>query len=1575
MKTFLKASFIGLLLIFSIVGYSQTATLTANKSGRLCYNELVLFTTSSPLGIHNHFTLYQDLNSGGTFPNWQEVDDNTSGVFLVSATVYSSPRDFRVKAVITPLMGSPKTYYTNEVPVYAYQPHFRGSVTGDETLCYDITTSPITGYVNSSNTGYDNYQWQSSTDEVNWYNISGATSNNYSPGKIYESTYYRRIDKHDDQCSDIITDTVLKTIYPEFTAGQIGNNTTICYNSLPGEIYNIASATGGDGSYSYRWQESSNGIQWFDISGAYNPFYAPGRLTADTYYRRRVTNTCGTLYSNIVKITVNPPLVSGTIGSDQSICNDTKPSRISFLVDPSGGTGSYVYQWEESTDGSNFNDVVGASSRTLSPDKLQRTTYYRCRVGVSDGSCIVTITNTICINVHSRLVPSTIMQDEEICYNSTPSVLNVVSYPSGGSGSGSYQWQQSTNNSSFSDIAGATNNSSYQPDPLTRTTFFRQKLTDAKCGVVYSNSVETTVRPEFKQGDINGTQTICYDAIPAPLKTTVNPSGGDGTFSQGWQFSQNSGVTWNYTGVNTDNYQPGNLKHTTLYRKAVMNTCGTLYTDPVTITVRSNFLPGVIGSNQSIDYNTQPQRLSSIVPAVGGTGSYTYQWKESTDGSFWRSIHGATGESYQPGKLTETTMFRRDDSSGDCGTKTTNFITIVVYDPLTPGTIGSSQEICYNSSPSLLITYNYPAGGNGSYTVQWQESTNNSSFYDISGATSNNYSPGQLKSNRYYRKKVNGGSSGIVYTNSILISVFDEVEPGSISSSQDICYGTAPLLLNTVDDPEGGRESYTYQWQISNNMANWQNVPAANQAHFQPSNLTTTSYFRKAVIDACETKYTNFITINVSEEFLPGSVGIDQTIEFNTQPERLNSVQTPQGGSGSYTYQWQESNDNSTWINIAGATSESYQPGSLTQTMFFRRNVTSGDCGTKTTNYVTINVNGALNPGNIISDQTICFDAIPNILSTVQPPSGGNGTYNIQWQKSNNITTWTNINGANSSSYSPGNLRETTYYRKQIDGGTSGIKYTNHVEIKVVGQLNPGTISSSQSICYNSVPEIISTADDATGGSGSYTFQWQESVNGVTWNNINGENKSYYQPSNLIENKYYRKSIIDICDIVNTPHVLIEVYSDLIPGTVGNDQAIDYNATPDELVTINPSSGGTGTYSNQWQESVDNSVWVNIAEATNENYQPGSISETKYFRKNVKSGKCGSKATNSITIGVYDELNPGLIGDAQEICHSSVPNTLITKSEPSGGTGTFSYQWQKNTDGITWSDIEGETFSSLSPENLTETTSFRKIVSSGNLSIPTNSVRIDVLNAIPIPVTDLAHRYCKNSDITINIISPSEIYSWYDNQMVYLGDNNYFTVNNISENVTVFVKNILPNSCESSLAEINIIVDSIKADFYSDVTVVDVGNAVKFTNTSRKAVSYEWNFYEGEKSFEESPWHYYNTAGTFDVKLIVESINSCKDSITYNDYISVTGESTNLTNNSISTLLIYPLPVKDYVKIENSEKVELIKIYNSLGDIVYIETPRKEKLNIDMSGFTQGLYMIFIEDKNGHNLIRKVIKQ
>src|SRR5690606_27420828 len=153
------------------------------------------------------------------------------------------------------------------------------------------------------------------------------------------------------------------------------------------------------------------------------------------------------------------------------------------------------------------------------------------------------------------------------------------------------------------------------------------------------------------------------------------------------------------------------------------------------------------------------------------------------------------------------------------------------------------------------------------------------------------------------------------------------------------------------------------------------------------------------------------------------------------------------------------------------------------------------------------------------------------------------------------------------------------------------------------------------------------------------------------------------------------------------------------------------------------------------------------------NFGNGDISNTQhpsktysthgtYSVKLISTSDKGCKDSLSRNIVVYPPISSNTISPDQVICQGATASSL-TGSNPSGGTGTFVYQWQSSSDSINWSDMAGKTSRDLSAQALYNTTYFRRIVTSA----PCDSNQRSISDTVRIIVTP---------GITNNSISPHD---------------------------------------------------------------------------------------------------------------------------------------------------------------------------------------------------------------------------
>ncbi|WP_422360231.1 RHS repeat-associated core domain-containing protein [Reichenbachiella sp.] len=707
-------------------------------------------------------------------------------------------------------------------------------------------------------------------------------------------------------------------------------------------------------------------VRWYWQTVSYGSSFSYGygstytfNSTRHVYLRSYDTRTLkwGTSYKYAGYVRVNPDnLNAGNTSGAKTICYGASAGTLGNSSSASGGLSSYSYQWQVSSNNSSWSNISGATGKTYSPGNLTATRYYRRRV-TSCGKTKYAASEKI--TVRGNLKAGSIGNAQTVCYNGNPSTLTNTASASGGA-TRTYRWQKSTTSSSsgFSNISGATG-STYNPPSLTKTTWYRRRVTSSSgCGTKYTNVIKVTVRSNLNAGSIGNAQTLCYNGNAATLSNTASASGA-ATRTYTWQSSTTS-ASGGFTDIgstNSSTYNPPALTQTTWFRRKVTSSsgCGTKYTNAVKVTIHDNLQGGIINNTQTVCYNDDPDELGNSTSASGGT-SLVYQWQQSVASSTqgFSDISGASGTTYNPSNLSETTWYRRMVTSGEgCGTQHSNTVQIIVHDELTPGAINGDNTVCYSSSGQVLGNVSAANGGNGSYSYQWQESIDGSDWSNVTGATEETYTLGSLAVSTHYRRAVTS-CGATKYTSVVTVSVLPPLSAGTISGAQTVCFGSSPSL-NGANEPTGGDDIYSFQWQTSTDNVNWTDIQSTNSSDYSPASLTASSYFRRKVVSCGLTAYSPSVLVTVNSDFDAGIIGGQKTICPDETGGTLTSLADASGGTGVFSYQWQESTDDLNWSNITGQNVSTLNVGSLNATKYYRRKVTDSQCD-KFTSSIAINV-------------------------------------------------------------------------------------------------------------------------------------------------------------------------------------------------------------------------------------------------------------------------------------------------------------------------------------------------------------------------------------------------------------------------------------------------------------------------------------------------------------------------------------------------------------------------------------------------------------------------------------------
>ena len=753
--------------------------------------------------------------------------------------------------------------------------------------------------------------------------------------------------------------------------------------------------------------------------------------------------------------------------------------------------------------------------------------------------------------------------------------------------------------------------------------------------------------------------------------------------------------------------------------------------------------PGSIAicQNTNIIFNVvNPQPANSIYTWQDSTAS---GWANLINNTFLVAVNDTLFITNVPYTYNNS-KFRCIVDSAGAGLKkdTSAYVEFNVLPVLPHGLLNGSQTICYNTAPDTIRALNYPANGLGWYSYQWQSSVDSLTWINISGQTTIKLKLNKLQQSTFVRllaTTITGCKNDT--TAALKISVRSTIAKPIITASQNICFNTVADTLRLQLNPTGGGNIFSFQWQQSTNGTLWSDINAATGLSFAPGTLNKTTYYRlnATSLNACGVFISDSIKITVYGAFAPGELTGNQTICYNTIPNAMQFFILPSGAGNLYTYQWQVSSDSINFSNIANPNVFSFQPLNLIQTVFYRVNVISNTgCGGANTNIIKVKVYPLFVGATINKSQTICYNTAPDTIRMFTNPTGGSGIYTYQWQQSTDSINWFSINGQNGTKLKMSNLFQTTYVRlfNQCNAGC-GLQISNAIKINVLsGVYTKPRITQTQSICYNSIPDTLRLQAYASGADNKFVYQWQSSSNGKNWTDIAGATALKYKPGILTQSVFYRINAISTfgCRTIASDSIKITVYDQLSAGQLNNNQVICYNATPARLQFSVAPSGGGDVYAYQWQVSSDSINFTNINGALFDNYQPGKLTQTNFYRVKITSiNGCGEVISAAIKVKVFTIYKGAQINASQNICYNLRPNSLTLRTAPSGGDGYYFYQWQIGKYGV-WSNIDSATKDDYLPEQVKIETYYRLInyAGSGCGRDTSNVIKISVL---PLPDT------------------------------------------------------------------------------------------------------------------------------------------------------------------------------------------------------------------------------------------------
>jgi len=912
--------------------------------------------------------------------------------------------------------------------------------------------------------------------------------------------------------------------------------------------------TGGTLPYSFVW---SNAITTEDLSG----------LTAGTY-TVTVTddNSCTATVSTVV---TQPVAISLNISKTNATCGNNNGQ---LAASPSGGTGAFTYSWSNAkttatitglapatytitvTDANNctktavstVTNIAGPSVSLGSASNIScngglngsinittsagtapytyawsngNTTEDQSAIGAGSYSVTVTDANNCTSTLSVTLTQPSLLTVGVATSNPVCNLANgsLTASPSGGTAPFSYNWSNGATTANVSGINANTYTVTVS-DSSGCTATTSRTLVNAGNPAVSFNSLSNISCNGGSNGSVN-----------------ISVSSGTAPYTYSWS---NSASTQDINGVAAGNY-------TVVITDS--NNCSTSFdtvlVQPTAINLSISKTNAACGS-----FNGSASAL-----AGGGAGGFSYQWSNGSS--------SATISNLSPGTYTVTVT----DANACSKTSSSTLVNIVGPDV----SLTSSSDVSCNggNDGSIDITV---TSGTLPYTYSW---SNGLTTEDISGVPAGSYFILVTDSNE------------CTDTLTIVLSQPPAITVGmsSVNSSCGLADGSATA------SPSGGTGGFTFLWSSGDTLATATGLAAGvYTVTVTDSNGCTKS----ASVNVSNTGGPLISISSITPPFCHGdSTGaIDISIT---------------GGTAPFTYSW---SDNSAAQDLSGVPAGTYtvtvtdslgciaifdtvvtEPAVLSVT-FSNNNascggsngvstaIPAGGTGTYTyswSNFKTTATNTGLAAGTYtvtVTDVNLCtVTGSVTITNTTNPgivPSishvscfgGSNGSINITVLNGTPPFTYLWSNGATTEDIS--GLTAGPYTVTVTDSvGCVAIFSTPIVQ---PGQITPN-VSSTGATCGQSNG---SATVSASGGTGTLTYLWSNSVTTATNSNIPGGT--------------YTVTVTDANNCTNTATVAVANTPNPVPSLSSfQDVLCNGDSTGSVLITV---SSGTPPYTYLWSE-------------------------------------------------------------------------------------------------------------------------------------------------------------------------------------------------------------------------------------------------------------------------------------------------------------------------------------------------------------------------------------------------------
>lgn len=1163
------------------------------------------------------------------------------------------------------------------------------------------------------------------TNSGTWINASGLSStsrsyvvSNLNNGATYDVRVFARTAAGDGEAAAL---TATPSTLPQITTLTLSGFAVVARQISQGSLsYNNGGST--ITASGYQWQYSADGsTNWMDIAGATNSSYVVASTYEGQYLRLQYwsTNANGTAYAYTPASAVvasgladAPQTFTATAGKESLALAWAAPTNLNGAAAVTG------YEIKYTSDGSNWVTVSALSSaRSYSLAGLQSGTSYTIQIsaltaaGAGPAAETTAVPYGIPINEQPPQVTGALAAGETLTV--APGGWNVNG---NAITARSYIWFKTTDGTTLTQLATG---SSYV---LTST--------DVGAQIRVTESVTNAAGTASEPSPLSAAVRDGLAVAPTGLSLTYKPVQFDLTWIAPTDLHGASEITGYRIEYRADGGTTWSGADYPVQTSATLTSlpAGTNYEVRVAAITRAG--TGEFTGHSAVHFGGAP--VATVNPSLAGTLAVTtpitasagtwlengvpitstaYQWEISSNGSTgWAAIAGATAVSYTPvpadyAKYLRLVVTKQNSLGSTAGTSNS-------WGPVAAGPAAAPENLVVRRSDAALnLSWQAPAELNGpaeilGYTVRYSADAGTSwapALTTAADVTSIELGPLTVGTSYLLQVRAETEISGDWAQTSATVIGLASVTAAPTISGETLVTQTLTATTGTWDNHGASISNYRYQWQSASGLGagqTWQNVARATSATLVLPQSGV--YYRVQV----------WATNEAGETPEPA---VSAPSLYTVSARAAQPIVTLTPGDKSLTVQWTVPTE------TGGAPVEHYEIAGylLSGEKAFTGEVAAasltGELGEYTAQGLT---NGTSYNVQVVAYTTvrglegtsaapgIPFGAPFNVsaptVSNTAPSYGdsitaapgswsGNGreldSTSYQWQAGSG-STWTDITGATSASYTVGN-----FVGKQLRVA---------VTQRNIGELATTEFSAPTSVVI-SIPagEVLQLS--ITPGDGTAFASWQPPSelggSSITGYDIYAGQSGFpiykgrqtattYQLTGLTNGTTYSLQVIAVTDRAG-----VTVSQDFIPfgKPLADEPAPVVTGTArfgSGLTTTagtwlaNGSTISAVTY--QWEYSTDGTTWLDIPGATQRSYEIGEYVGRQIRAAVTATNSAGSTTSYSAATGVVAPRSPsaptGLTAAVGDRSIALTWNEIVRE----GGANITDYAVEYSTNGTDW---------------------------------------------------------------------------------------------------------------------------------------------------------------------------------------------------------------------------------------------------------------------------------------------------